>query len=85
MKTSLKLVSLAALTAAIVALPAAATSMGAGQAKCQPAATMVKCGAKCGASKCAPKHRHHRAKHHAAAKCGASKCAPKCAPKCGAK
>ncbi|MDE2604478.1 MAG: hypothetical protein KGL68_01005 [Burkholderiales bacterium] len=75
MKTSLKMASLAALTAATLALPAAAEEMKEG-AKCAPKAGMTKCApkkaaAKCGAKKCAAK--------------SASKCAPKCAPKCGAK
>lgn len=79
MKTSLKMTSLAALTVATLALPAAAADMQGARAKCQPKAGMSKCGpksaAKCGA-KCAPK------KH--VAKC-APKCGAKCAPKCAAK
>ncbi|GGH51786.1 hypothetical protein GCM10010975_05680 [Comamonas phosphati] len=83
MKTSLKFASLAALTAATLALPAAAQDMS-GAVKCQPK-TAAKCGtkkcapkvaAKCGATKCGPK---------ASAKCGAKKCAPKCGAKCSPK
>ena len=75
MKTSLKMASLVALTAATLALPAAAQDTQ-DPMKCQPKAGMSKCGAKAGA-KCA-------------GKCGAkmankAKCAPKCAPKCAAK
>jgi len=85
MKTYLKLASLAALTTAIVALPAAATSMGAAPATCHPASSMTKCGAKC-AGKCASKQHHTMKKHHPMqAKCGAKKRAAKCAPKCAAK
>ncbi|GCB05237.1 hypothetical protein PSUB009319_28680 [Ralstonia sp. SET104] len=69
MKTSLKLASLAALTAATLALPAAAQETK-GTAKCHPKAEMAKCGAKC-AGKCAPKKSMEKAK------CGANKCAPK--------
>ncbi|KZC37939.1 hypothetical protein RHOFW510R12_01660 [Rhodanobacter sp. FW510-R12] len=89
MKNSLKLASLAALTAAIVALPVAATSMGGAQETCHPASGMAACGAKC-AGKCAPNKRHAIKKHASMhAKCGAQKCAPKCgaqkcAPKCAA-
>jgi hypothetical protein len=98
MKNSSKLVSLAALTAAIVSLPAAATGLdasavtgshGAGMAQCATKCS-AKCTAKCGA-KCAP-HKHkamhgkcsaHKGKAAGAPKCGA-KCGAKCAPKCGA-
>lgn len=79
MKTSLKLTSLAALTAATLALPAAAAGMQPTQAKCQ---------AKMGMSKCAPKHAGKCAptKKHARAKCGAktdmAKGAPKHSGKC---
>lgn len=78
MKTSLKLASLAALTAATLALPPAVAGMQANQPKCQ---------AKMGMSKCAPKHAGKCApKKHAKAKCGAkagmSKCAPKREGKC---
>lgn len=69
MSSKLMLVSLAALTTATLALPAAA-EYGQQNAKCQPATAKCsthKCMAKCGAKKCAPK-------------CGA-----KCHPKCGAK
>lgn len=75
MKTSFKLASLAALTAATLALPAAAQDMK-DPVKCHPKTGMAKCGAK---------------KHKKSAKCGANKemmgakCAAKCAPKCGAK
>lgn len=81
MKTSLKIASLAALTAATLALPAAAADMKETQAKCQPKASIGKCEPKCDAKcagKCAPK-KLDPAKH-AKAKCGA-KCAPKCAAK----
>lgn len=80
MNTSFKLASLAALTAATLALPAAAQDTK-GAVKCQPKASMAKCGVKCGA-KCGA--RWAGGKGVKAAKCGA-KCAPKCAPKCAAK
>lgn len=77
MKTSLKLASLAALTAATLALPAAAQAIK-DPVECMPKAGAAKCGAKkdmkvskCGVKKCAPK-------------CGA-KCAPKCGAKCASK
>lgn len=73
MKASLKFVSLAALTAATMALPAAAADMQDGQGKCQAKPGMAKCAGKCG-----PKMK-------AKAKCGAMKCAPKCSPKCAPK
>ncbi|TAM19624.1 MAG: hypothetical protein EPN68_13800 [Rhodanobacter sp.] len=50
-------------TAAITALPAAAADIGAAQAKCQPASSVTKCGAKCAAAM----HKHKAMK----AKCGA--------------
>jgi hypothetical protein len=81
MKSSFKMASLAALTAATLALPVAAADMQDAQAKCQAMAGMTKCGPKCVAkcaAKCGPKK-------HSKAKAGAKKCAPKCAPKCGAK
>lgn len=77
MKTSMKMASLAALTAATLALPAAAADLQHAQAKCQPKAGMAKCGPKC-AGKCA-------SKRHGKAKCGAKKYMAKCAPKQGAK
>ena len=83
MKTSFKLISLAALTAATLALPAAAEEMK-DAVKCQPSAGMAKHGMKCSA-KCGAK------KHMKTSKCGASKemknmkCGAKCAPKCNAK
>lgn len=60
MKTSLKVASLAALTAATLALPAAATMLRNPGAKCAPKAGKMshgvkKCAPKHGA-KCAPKH-----------------------------
>ena len=60
MKTSIKRASLVALTAATLALPAAAQETLAPM-KCKPKTDMAKCGAKtahkakCGANKCAPK------------------------------
>lgn len=78
MKTSLKVASLAALTAATLALPAAAQEMK-GSAKCAPNTEMAKCGAAKCAGKCAPKKRMKKAK------CSANKYAPKCAPKCAPK
>jgi hypothetical protein len=87
MKTFLKMASLAALTAATFALPAAAADLQGGQVKCQPAMGMAACGAKC-AGKCATKN-HAKARHggskHAKAKCGAKNCAPKCGAKCAPK
>jgi hypothetical protein len=77
MKTSLRFASLAALTAATLALPAAAQDSSYG-AKCQPKAGASRCCAKC-ASKCCV------GPAKCGARCGARKCAPKCAPKCGAK
>jgi hypothetical protein len=71
MKTSFKFATLAALTAATLALPVAAQDMKDG-AKCAP---------KVGTSKCATKPMK---KSKCAAKCSV-KCAPKCAAKCGAK
>ncbi|WP_287876878.1 MULTISPECIES: hypothetical protein [Acidovorax] len=68
--------TLAALTAATLALPAAAQDRKEG-AKCAPQAGLSKCAPKCGAKKCAPKKN--------AAKCGAKKCAPKCGAKCAPK
>lgn len=69
--------SLVALTAATLALPAAAQQTPE-PLKCKPKTGMAKCAAKtphkakCGAKKCA-------------AKTAASKCAPKCAPQCAPK
>lgn len=77
MNRTLKLTSLAALTAATLSLPAAAADVGSG-AKCRPAAEMSKCGAK-PAAKCQAQMKTQ------AGKCGAHKCAAKCAPKCGPK
>lgn len=77
MKPTLKLASLAVLTAATLALPAAAAEV-AGQTKCAPS-EMAKCGAKCG-PKCHAKNHHAKKAAKCGAKCGA-KCAPKCAPK----
>lgn len=54
METSLKLASLAAITAATLALPAAAQDMKEG-AKCAPKAGMDQCGAKTCGAKCEPK------------------------------
>jgi hypothetical protein len=76
MNTRLKMASLAALTAATLALPAAAQDMKDG-AKCAPKASMSKCCAKC-AGKCCVKDMKK-------GKCGAKKCAAKCAPKCAPK
>ena len=73
MKTSFKLATLAALTAATLALPAAAQDTK-DAAKCSPKAGMSKCGSKKGVSK----HKHVTKK--SMAKCGA-KGAPKCATK----
>jgi hypothetical protein len=74
MNNTFKATTLAALTAATLALPVAAQDMPKG----------AKCGPKASASKCGPK-----AKAKCGAKCSASKCAPKCgakcAPKCAAK
>ena len=81
MNTSLKMASLIALTAATLALPAAAQDTQ-DPMKCQPKQGMAKCGSKCKAkcaSKCGAKSKC------AAKKCAAKKCAPKCAPKCAAK
>lgn len=75
MNTRFKMASLAALTAATIALPAAAQDMQDGT-KCAPKAGMSKCRAKC-AGKCSPKDAKH--------KCAAKKCMPKCAPKCAPK
>lgn len=76
---NLKRASLAALTAATVALPLAAHAQSADSGRTQPPAKSEK---GCCASKC-------RAKAHAgAAKCGAkrsAKCSAKCGAKCGAK
>jgi len=72
MKTSFKLASLAVLTAATLALPAAAQDTK-DPVKCQPKTDMAKCDAKCGANK-----------KMMGAKC-AAKCAPKCGAKCAAK
>lgn len=77
MKTSFKLATLAALTAATLALPAAAQDTK-DAAKCSPKAGMSKCGVK----KSVAKHKHGTKK--SMAKCGA-KCGAKCAPKCAAK
>ena len=55
MKTRFKMASLAALTAATLALPAAAQELKDG-AKCAPKAGMSKCAAKKSAGKCAPKN-----------------------------
>ena len=77
MNTSFKLVTLAALTAATLALPAAAQDMK-DSTKCSPKTGMSKCGAK----KSVAKDKNGAKK--CMAKCGA-KCAPKCAPKCAAK
>lgn len=75
MKTSFKLASLAALTAATLALPAAAQDMK-DPVKCQPKAAMAKCGTK--------KHVKN-AKYGANKKMKGTKCGAKCTPKCGAK
>jgi hypothetical protein len=95
MKTSLKFVSLAALTAATLALPAAAQEMKdpvmQDSVKCTPKSS-AKCTGKCSMTH----HKHHKHhKHHAkmsgekadgmamhkcGAKCGA-KCSAKCMPK----
>ena len=77
MKTSFKLVSLAALTAATLALPAAAQGTR-DPAKCMPKAEAAKCGAKC-AGKTGMK------KHRKMSSCSAKKCGAKCSAKCGAK
>jgi len=68
MNTRFKMASLAALTAATLALPAAAQDMKNG-AKCAPKGSMSKCCAKCSGKCCAQDMKK-------------SKCAPKCAPKC---
>ena len=81
MKTSLKFATLAALTAATLALPAAAQDMK-DTVKCKPKTGMSKCRGKC-APKCCAKPAKCMAKK-CAAKCGA-KCAPKCGPKCAPK
>lgn len=73
MKTSLKMASLAALTVATLALPAAAQDMK-DAAKCKPKTGMSKCCGKC-APKCCVRP----------AKCEAKKCAPKCMAKCAPK
>ena len=81
MKASFRLVSLAALTAATIALPVAAADMPASPGKCAPKADMAKCGSKCATKamgKCAPKA---APKGDAMAKCAPGKCAPKTAPK----
>jgi hypothetical protein len=70
MNTSIKGATLAALTAATMALPVAAQDMK-NPAKCAPRSSASKCGPKKQA-KCS-------------AKCGASKCAPKCGAKCAPK
>ena len=90
MKTSFKFATLAALTAATLALPAAAQNIQGG-AKCKPKTGMSKCcgkyatkccakSAKCKAKKCAPKCSAACAAQ-CSAKC-AAQCAPVCAPKC---
>lgn len=56
MKNSLKVASLAALTAATLALPAAASMVRNPGAKCSPKAGKMSHGAKKCAPKCAPKH-----------------------------
>ena len=86
MKNSLKVTSLAVLTASIISLPPAMAEMQPAQPKCQ---------AKMGMSKCAPKQAGKCSPKSAAnGKCGTkskgmSKCAPKrgakCAPKCSPK
>ena len=97
----LKLTSLAALTAATLALPMAASAQTP-EATAPMQAETMKCGAKCGAmhkkmAKCGAMHKKtakHGAKcgamHHKMAKCGAkhgdmAKSGAKCAAKCGAK
>ena len=87
MKAFLKMASLAALTAATFALPAAAADLQSSQAKCEPAMGMATCGAKC-AGKCATKNHSkvtHGSRRHAKTKCGAKNCAPKCGAKCASK
>lgn len=80
MKTSLKFASLAALTAATLALPVAA-QQGKDTSSSTPKTNMNKCAAsKCAATKCATKKPVHKCAAKCGAKCGA-KCAPKCAPK----
>ena len=83
MKSSFKLASLAALTAATLALPVAAQEMQ-GSMKCHPKSGEPKCGAKCGAGKSAKSAKCGAEKKKKAMKC-AAKCAPKCAAKCAAK
>lgn len=83
MKTSFKFVSLAALTAATLALPAAAQDHK-DTVKCQPKAAMTKCAAKCGA-KCGAKMDMKSTKCAAKKEMKVAKCGAKCAPKCGAK
>ena len=79
MKNALKLVSLAALTAATLALPAAAEDMK-DPAKCKAATGMSKCSGKC-AGKCGAKMSKHGVKKHShkhnTMKCGAMKCGAK--------
>lgn len=77
MKTSFKLATLAALTAATLALPAAGQDTK-DAAKCSSKAGMSKRGFK----KSVAKHKHGTKKSMAT--CGA-KCGAKCAPKCAAK
>ena len=101
MKTSFKFVSLAALTAATLALPAAAQEMK-GAGKCMPKAESAKCGAKCGAksemkcgakcgTKCSMKKHTHGAKcgakkhSHKGVAMGSHKCGAKCGAKCASK
>ena len=85
MNNSLKLVSLAALTAATFALPAAAGDMK-DSAKSMPSMDMSKCCAKCSAKCCAKMKRgmkhgmKHGAKKHAH-KAGMMKCGAKCGAK----
>lgn len=82
MNASFKFATLAALTAATIALPAAAQDANAAQPNCHPKASASKCGAKCAptaSGKCAPKASQKKAK------CAPAKSGAKCAPKCGAK
>lgn len=80
MNTRFKMASLAVLTAATLALPAAAQDMKDG-AKCAPKTGMSKCCAKCAGKCCAKDMKQSKC----AAKKSAAKCAPKCMPKCAPK
>lgn len=82
MKSSSSRFLIAALTAATLALPAAAAFAADGGAKCSAKSEMHKCAAKC-AGKCAAKCKA-KCKAKCEPKC-AAKCAPKCAAKCKAK